>query len=82
MVKQSMDDCKKTLTGLEDVLDGIHEEVDFGPAIIGQAVRTFKLNLKSRKIESLRQQIAAYMRTIQLCLQLITVYATLQIFLF
>ena len=67
-VHRSMNDCKNTLNYLEQVM----EKVKKGKmGVFGRAV---KLQMNSTEITSLKQQIAAYRETLQLSLQIITVY--------
>ena len=69
-VKRSMDDCNGTLQRLEEILDKIK---DGREGNIGRSVKTVKLGMETQKVALLRQQIAAYRRTMELSLQMITV---------
>jgi hypothetical protein len=73
-VERSMDDCKGTLENLVRVL----EDVKRGSGgFLARARSQISLKMSSAEITSLKQQIAAYRQTMQLSLQLITVYTSL-----
>jgi hypothetical protein len=71
-VKRSMIDCKDTLDGLEQVLLDVNK-VD-GKSF-WRPRKVIKLGMKDELISLFKQQIAAYRQTMQLSLQLITVYS-------
>lgn len=73
-VKRSMDDCKVTLENFQRMLDRVNKVELRG--IMRRSIKKVKLDLKSGDIDLLKQQIAAYRRTMQLSLQLITVYVS------
>ena len=73
-VKRSMDDCKVTLDNLQRILDRVNKVEVRG--IMRRPIKKFKLDINSGDIELLKQHIAAYRRTMQLSLQLITVYVS------
>jgi hypothetical protein len=70
-VKQSMKDCKETLERLEGILQDINK-VD--TKFFRRPWKVLKLGMKEEVISLFKQQIAAYRNTMQLSLQLITVY--------
>jgi hypothetical protein len=72
-VRQSMRDCKETLERLEQVLEKVNKG-DSG--FLWRPKKTIKLNMKMETIALLKQEIAAYRQTMQLSLQLITVYVS------
>lgn len=74
-VKQSMDDCKATLGKFQRILDDVNKPEMRG--IMRRAVKKVKFDMNSGDIEMLKQQITSYRRTMQLSLQLITVYIPL-----
>ena len=73
-VKRSMDDCKATLEKFQRILDRVNKVEVRG--IMRRSIKKVKLDMKSGDIDLLKQQIAAYRRTMQLSLQLITVYVS------
>jgi hypothetical protein len=72
-VRQSIEDCKNTLERLEGVLNRVNN-VGSGRFMPRRSIKKFKLDLNSGEIALLKQQISAYRQTIQLSLNLITVY--------
>jgi hypothetical protein len=78
-VRQSMEDCKETLSKLEGVL-GRFNKVEGG--IWRRTKKVVKLGMKGEDIAMLKQQITAYRQTMQLSFQIITVYETLRMLLF
>jgi hypothetical protein len=72
-VKQLMDDCSETLLSLERILDGVSKSKTFTGLFKKSAIK-FKLDIRQSDIESHQHAIAAYRQTLQLSLQLITVY--------
>jgi Fungal N-terminal domain of STAND proteins len=71
IVKRSMDDCKGTLKNLEGILKGFNK-ADRG--FLHLSTKQIKWEMKSEEITLHRQRIAAYRDTMQLSLQLITMY--------
>jgi hypothetical protein len=72
-VRRSMDDCKVTLAELERILVKVNK-TDGG--FLRRPKKVMKLAMKEQNIALFKQQIAAYRQTMQLSLQLITVYAS------
>ena len=72
-VKQLMDDCEGTLLSLERILDGVGRSNSLR-GFLRKPVKKFKLDIRQSDIESHKHAIAAYRQTLQLSLQLITVY--------
>lgn len=68
-VKQSINDCRATLTSLERILEGVRLEEG---QILRQPRTRMKLTWRSTEITLHKQQIAAYRQTLQLALQMIT----------
>lgn len=77
MVKQTLKECKDTLDKLTDVLQGVASIFIPGMPIPQFPIRTVKYQLKAGEITQYKEQISGYLRLIQLCLQLITVYVNL-----
>jgi hypothetical protein len=73
-VQRSMDDCKDTLENLVRVLENVRRG---SGGFLARAKSQISFKMSSAEITSLKQQIAAYRQTMQLSLQLITVYASL-----
>jgi len=73
-VKRSMSDCEVTLRALEQILRSIKQGAL--PITRRTAIQT-KLEQKWSEITLLKQQITAYHKTMELSLQLITVYVFL-----
>ena len=73
-VQRSMDDCKGTLENLVRVLENVRRG---SGGFLARARSQISFKMSSAEIASLKQQIAAYRQTMQLSLQLITVYASL-----
>jgi hypothetical protein len=71
-VQRSMDDCKNTLENLVRVLENVRRG---SGSFLARARSQVSFGMSSAEITSLKQQIAAYRQTMQLSLQLITVYA-------
>jgi hypothetical protein len=70
-VKRSMEDCQETLGSLERILESVKQ----GERRFLQRPRMLiEFERKSGEIALLKQQITAYRQTMQLSLQLITVY--------
>lgn len=71
-VRRSLDDCRETMRNLERILDNVKTKE-------GGFLRFFKSRIKMDmnvgEIALLKQQVAAYRRTMQLSLQLITMHA-------
>ena len=72
-VRRSMEDCKTTLRQLEGVLERINKE-EHRKFIPRMSMKKYKLDMSQGEIDSHRRQIASYRQTMQLSLQLITVY--------
>ena len=70
-VFRSLNDCKETLTTLEEILETMKSKVS---GFLRRPKSRIKLDMNSGEISLCKQQIAAYRRTMQLSLQLITVY--------
>lgn len=70
-VRQSLDHCLNTLTRLETILDDV--ESCEGQFLVG-ARRRVRMDMRSAEMVLLKEQIASCRRTLQLSLQLITVY--------
>lgn len=70
-VKRSMSDCDVTLRTLEELLQSIKQS---GSRFKRRATIQTRLEQKSGEIALLKQQIAAFHKTVDLSLQLITVY--------
>jgi hypothetical protein len=75
-VKRSMDDCKNTLENLIRILENVRRS---NGGILSRARSQISLGMSSAQIASLKQQIAAYRQTMQLSLQIITVYASISV---
>jgi Fungal N-terminal domain of STAND proteins len=75
-VERSMRDCKDTLERLQQVLENVNKG-DSG--FLWRPKKAIKLNMKAERIALLKQEIAAYRHTMQLSLQLITVYVSLAV---
>jgi len=73
-VKRSMDDCKDTLARLEQILEkvGKSESGNF----FRRSSKHVNLSMNLRDIDLLKQQVTAYRQTMQLALQMISVYST------
>lgn len=71
-VRRSMDDCKETLVKLERILEKVSKA---GSGFLGRSKTTIKLDMNSTEILLLKQQIGAYRQTMQLSLQMISVYS-------
>jgi hypothetical protein len=71
-VKQSMDDCGKTLEELERVLKKV-KVVGDGGGFLTRAKKQIRLDFDERTISLLKDQVAAYRQTMQLSLQVINV---------
>jgi hypothetical protein len=71
-VKRSMDDCKSTLERFQRILDRVNKSEIRG--IMRRPVKKLKLDMSSSDIDILKHQLTSYRRTMQLSLQLITVY--------
>ena len=69
-VCRSLDDCKETLTTLEGILETVKTKEG---GFLRRPKTRVKLDMNSGDISLCKQQIAAYRRTMQLSLQLITV---------
>ena len=72
-VRQSLDHCLNTLTRLEGILDDV--ESCEGQFLVS-ARRRVRMDMKSAEMVLLKEQIASCRRTLQLSLQLITVYVS------
>src|SRR5271154_412732 len=70
-VRQSLDHCLNTLTKLERILDDV--ESCEGQFLVS-ARRRVRMDMRSAEMVLLKEQIASCRRTLQLSLQLITVY--------
>jgi hypothetical protein len=70
-VKRSMGDCRATLTTLEQVIQSVKRSDRL--FMKGATIET-RLERKLGEIAALRQQIVAYHKTMELSLQLITVF--------
>ena len=71
-VERSMKDCRETLEKMQTLFEGVSRtRTRFGIALTSK--KMIKLNMKGLDIQLLKQQIAAYRRTMQLSFQLITV---------
>jgi hypothetical protein len=70
-VRRSMDDCGETLGGLQRILDAVKQSES---RFLRRVRKQITLEFKSGEISLLKQQIAAYRQTMQLSLQMITVY--------
>jgi len=73
-VQRSMDDCKGTLENLVRILENVRRG---SGGFLARARSQINLGMNSAEITSLTQQIAAYRQTMQLSLQLITMYTSL-----
>jgi hypothetical protein len=73
-VQRSMDDCKNTLENLIRVLENVRRS---NGGLLSRARSQISLGMSSAEIASLKQQIANYRQTMQLSLQIITVYASI-----
>lgn len=69
--RRSLDDCKEILAGLEGILEKVKGREG---GFLRRAKSRVKLDMSSGDILLLKQQLAAYRRTMQMSLQLITVY--------
>jgi len=74
-VKTSMDDCKGTLSNLEQILEKVGKQE--AGSFFGRSRKHIKLSMNLGEIDLLKQQVAAYRQTMQLALQMITVYVIL-----
>lgn len=70
-VRQSLDHCSNTLTRLKGVLENV-ESCD-GQFLVNVR-RQIRMDMKSREMVLLKEQISSCRRTLHLSLQLITVY--------
>jgi hypothetical protein len=70
-VRQSLDHCLNTLTRLERILDDV--ESCEGQFLVSTR-RRVRMDMRSAEMVLLKEQIASCRRTLQLSLQLITVY--------
>ena len=70
-VKLSMEDCKGTLASLERTLEGV-TKVSGG--LFRRPKTQIKLDMKAVEIALFQQRLTAYRQTMQLSLQMITVY--------
>lgn len=70
-VKRSMSDCETCLCTLERLLEKVSKE-DSG--LVGRGKKILKMSWKDEYISLHKQQISAYRHTMELSLQLITVY--------
>jgi len=70
-VKRSMEDCEVTLTDLDKILENV---TNVGDGFFRRAKTQVKLDMKSTKMTLLKQQVTAYRQTMQLSLQMLTVY--------
>jgi hypothetical protein len=75
-VRHSLDHCSNTLTRLEAILADV--ESCEGQFLVNVR-RRIRLDMKSGEMVLLKEQIASCRRTLQLSLQLITVYVSLNI---
>jgi len=73
-VKRLMDECKTTLEKFERILDRVNKSDVRG--ILRRSVKKLKLDMNSSDIDMLKHQLTSYRRTMQLSLQLITVYVS------
>jgi hypothetical protein len=71
LVKRSMEDCKGTLASLERILEGV-TKVSGG--LFRRPKTQIKLDMKAVEIALFQQRLTAYRQTMQLSLQMITVY--------
>jgi len=74
-VKQSMGDCKATLEDLVRVLETVKTRRNSG--VLGAVKGQISFAWNSGEIASLKQKISAYRQTMDLSLQLISVYVSL-----
>ena len=70
-VRRSMSDCERCLNSLERLLEKMSKE-DSG--IVGRGRKILKMSWNEEHISLHKQQISAYRHTMELSLQLITVY--------
>lgn len=68
--KELMNDCRKTLETLEQILEPLRKQSRLFP----RPIKQLKLENRLQQITLLKQQIAAYRQTMSLSLQLIAVY--------
>ena len=71
-VRRSMADCEQSLCSLECLFQKISKEDN---SLLGRGKKVLKLSWKEQDISWHKQQISAYRHTMELSLQLITVYS-------
>jgi Fungal N-terminal domain of STAND proteins len=72
-VARSMEDCQKTLERLTGIIEKITSKES---GILRRSILVWNVNNKAEDIALCRQQVAAYRQTMQLSLQLITLYVS------
>jgi hypothetical protein len=72
-VKRSLHDCTGTLKCLGEILDGLKRS---GGRFLPGPRKQMNLELKLREIGVLKQQVTSYRQTMQLSMQLLTVYVS------
>jgi hypothetical protein len=71
-VKRSLNDCKNMLERMVRVMDGVSPRRTGG--FFSRAKTQINFGMRMVEVTSLKQQVTAYRQTLQLSLQLITVY--------
>jgi hypothetical protein len=72
-VKRSLQDCRSTLKSLSDILDGLKQS---GGNFLQRPRKQINLQFKLREIGILKEQVTSYRQTMQLSMQLLTVYVS------
>jgi hypothetical protein len=75
-VRQSMNDCKETLEKLHGLLQPV-VKLKRGGVFFQKSVKVIELDLNPNEIAIFQQQIMAYRKTMEISLQLMTLYVTL-----
>jgi len=72
-VKRSLQDCTGTLKSLAEILDALKQS---GGRFFQRPRKQINLQLKLREIGVLKEQVTSYRQTMQLSMQLLTVYVS------
>lgn len=72
-VRQSMNDCKETLEKLHEILQPVVKQKR-GGVFFQKSIKVIELDLNPNEIAVIQQQIMAYRKTMEISLQLMTLY--------